>query len=125
LLKHGLVGEAEFYRALAAELGLPFLSHPRLSRAARYPHCLQAGLAPLTGQQAGFVAAPRGEGLIRLLTRRQARALAITAPTGLRQAAFHAKARIIAAKAASDLRETSPDLATDVSSGQIAHLLLA
>jgi len=125
LLKQGLIGETEFYRALAAELGLPYFAQPNLSRAARYPHSILSGLAPLPGTQAGFVAAPRGAALIRLLTIRQARALAITTPKGLRQAVFRAKARMIAIKAASDLRETSPDLATDLSYGQIALLFVA
>jgi glycosyltransferase XagB len=125
LLKQGLIGETEFYRALAAELGLPYFAQPNLSRAARYPHSILSGLAPLPGSQAGFVAAPRGAALIRLLTIRQARALAITTPKGLRQAVFRAKARMIANKAASDLRETSPDLATDLSYGQIALLFVA
>src|SRR4051812_24942691 len=47
LLKHGLVEETEFYRALAAELGLRFLATPRLSLACRHPESILTGLAPL------------------------------------------------------------------------------
>src|SRR5919107_3177552 len=47
LLKGNLVGEWEFYRALAAELALPFLSAPRLSPSATYPAAILTGLAPL------------------------------------------------------------------------------
>ena len=125
LLKHGLIGEAAFYRALAAELEVPFLARPHLSQEARYPDSLQAGLAPLALPSGGFVAAPRGAALIRLLTARQARPLAITTPTGLRQAVFRAKAGSIADRAASDLREALPDLATDVGYGQLAFLFIA
>jgi len=125
LLKHGLVGETEFYRALAAELGTAFLTSPQLSREVRYPFSLQAGLAPLAGPKGGFVATPRGAALTRLLTARQAPPLAITTPTGLRRAVFRAKAGSIAGQAASELRNGMPDLALDVSYGQIAILFIA
>jgi len=124
LLKHGLIAEAEFYRALAAELKVPFLARPHISREARYPSSIQAGLAPLAGPGGGFVATPRGGGLIRLLTARQARPLAITTPSGLRQAVFRTKAGSIADRAAYDLREAMPDLATDVGYGQLAILFI-
>jgi len=79
LLKHGLVEELLFYRALAAELRLPFLTAPRLSPGARYPESLLTGLAPLA-DGSGFVMAPQGEILARLLKGgRPARALAIPA----------------------------------------------
>ncbi|UVF18947.1 glycosyltransferase [Microvirga terrae] len=123
LLRHGLVEETEFYRALAAELGLPFLSSPRLSRAAGYPESILAGLAPLNESQAGFVMAPRGPSLAWLLkTRPRDRALAVTTPSRLREAVFRVQARGIAQRAASDLAEESPDLATGLGYGQITVL---
>src|SRR4029453_8474157 len=51
LLKHGLIGEAEFYRALAAELGLAYLAHPRLSRAARYLTASRPASPRFSGRQ--------------------------------------------------------------------------
>src|SRR3712207_1170026 len=66
LIKEGLVSEDDFYRALAAELGLPFIPAPRLSPDVRYPDSILAGLAPLSGPKASFVAAPRGLALADL-----------------------------------------------------------
>lgn len=125
LLKHNLVGEDDFYRALAAELQLPFLAAPRLSRSARYPNSILTGLAPLAGTKSGFVTAPRGAALVRLLsTRPKSRPLAITSPSRLREAVFRAQALWIAHRAASDLAERAPDLATDGSYAQIALLFI-
>src|SRR3954452_22921991 len=67
LLKHNLVGEDDFYRALATELQLPFLTAPRLSRSAHYPNSILAGMAPLAGKKSGFVLAPRAGALAHLL----------------------------------------------------------
>ena len=48
LLKLGLVDEAFFYQALAAEIELPFLgSDVPVGPAARFPYSLRLGLAPL------------------------------------------------------------------------------
>ncbi|MBA1156039.1 glycosyltransferase [Microvirga mediterraneensis] len=125
LLKHDLVDEDEFYRALAAELRLPFLVSPRLSQSARYPDSLLAGIAPLAGLQAGFVTAPRGTGLVRLLgTRLRSGELAVTSPSRLREAVFRAQGRQIADRAASDLARQAPELATGLSYGQIAALFI-
>ena len=65
----GLVAEEAFYRALAAELGLPFVRHPRVSALARFPHSLTAGLAPAPGR--GFVTAPPAREIARLLAVRR------------------------------------------------------
>ncbi|MEE1613400.1 glycosyltransferase [Microvirga sp. CF3016] len=125
LLKHGRIQETEFYRALAAELQLPFLTAPRLSRTARYPDSILAGLAPLDGSGAGFVLAPRGASLAWLLkTWPRDRPLAITTPSRLKEAVFRIQARRIAHRAASGLAEKAPDLATDLSYGQIASLFV-
>src|SRR5687768_14662178 len=67
VLKHSLVGEDDFYSALGAELQLPFLAAPRLSRSAHYPNSVLAGIAPLADRNSGFVMAPRAEALARVL----------------------------------------------------------
>ncbi|WP_262031526.1 glycosyltransferase [Microvirga sp. Mcv34] len=123
MLKHGLVGEDEFYRALADELRLPFLAAPRLARSALYPDSILAGIAPLAGLKSGFVTAPRGTALVRLLGNRlRSRSLAITSPSRLREAIFRVQGRRIADQAASDLAQHAPELATGLSYGQIAGL---
>jgi cellulose synthase/poly-beta-1,6-N-acetylglucosamine synthase-like glycosyltransferase len=123
LLKHGLVKEEEFYRALAAELQLPFLAEPRLSPSARYPDSILTGLAPLNKAAGGFVIAPRGASLARLLTAGpRGQPLAITSPSRLRNAVFRAQAHRIAHRAASTLADQAPDLATGISYAQIGTL---
>ncbi|MFC1460860.1 glycosyltransferase [Microvirga arabica] len=125
LIREGLVSEDDFYRALAAELGLPFLAIPRLSPEVRYPDSVLAGLAPLAGARPNFVAAPRGPALADLLkTRRLHRLLAITTPTRLREAVFLARSPLIARRAAHNLADKAPHLATDVSYRQIAVLFV-
>ncbi|QRM28776.1 glycosyltransferase [Microvirga sp. VF16] len=123
LLKHNIVHEDDFYRALAAELQLPFLAAPRLSRSSDYPNSILTGIAPLAGTKSGFVMAPRGAALARLFsTWPKGRPVAICSPSRLRDAVFRAQARWIAHRAASDLAERAPDLATDVSYAQLALL---
>src|SRR5688572_25302411 len=124
LIKEGMVPEDDFYRALAAELGLPFIASPRLSRDVRYPDSVLAGLAPLAGVKARFVAAPRGPALASLLKTRSRRPLAITTPTRLREAVFQAQGPLIARRAAHDLADKAPDLASGISYGQIALLFV-
>ncbi|WP_052955007.1 glycosyltransferase [Microvirga vignae] len=112
LLKHGLIEETEFYRALATELRLPFLSAPRLSLDARYPESVLTGLAPLTNGS-GFVMAPKGQTLARLLKGlRPAHALAITAPSLLSKAVFRTQSRMIAHRAAFELPYAAPTLSS-------------
>jgi cellulose synthase/poly-beta-1,6-N-acetylglucosamine synthase-like glycosyltransferase len=126
VLKHGLVEETEFYRALADELRLPFLSTPRLSPEARYPESLLTGLSPLA--DGGFVVAPRGKALAGLLKGvRTARPLAITAPSLLAKAVFRVQGRRIAHRAAFDLPHAAPSLSSHrgVSDAQIAGAVLA
>jgi cellulose synthase/poly-beta-1,6-N-acetylglucosamine synthase-like glycosyltransferase len=125
LIKEGMLPENEFYRALAAELGLPFIVSPRLSRDVRYPDSVLAGLAPLAGVKARFATAPRGPALADLLKNRAFRLpLAVTTPTRLREAIFRAKSPLIAWRAAHDLADKAPHLAADVSYGQIAFLFV-
>lgn len=67
--------------------------------------------------------APRGSALARLLgARLPSPSLAVTSPTRLRQAIFRAQGRRIADRAASDLAEQAPELATGLGYGQIAVL---
>ncbi|WP_243375628.1 glycosyltransferase [Microvirga solisilvae] len=108
LLKHGLVEEEVFYRALANELHLPFLSAPRLAKGARYPESILTGVAPLA-RGSTFVTAPQGRMLAHLLRSRQpARNLAITAPSFLEKAVLSSQGRLIAHRAAFALSESAP-----------------
>lgn len=128
VLKQGLIGEAEFYQTLAAELGLPFLSTLRLSPEARYPESILKGIAPLAKPESGFVMAPRGEELARLLqgNRPGKFPLTVTTPSLLVSAVFKVRARDIANRAAYDLPRTAPSLSSHegLSMGQILGLAL-
>jgi len=125
LLRSGLVDETVFYRALAAELGLPFTLSPRLSGHARYPESLLAGLAPLHGIQ-GFATAPTGAALAWLLGHRNriGGRLVITTPSGLRRAAMRACSRAIAHEGANALCEATPgfSIRDGLSTRQVATL---
>ena len=111
LIRHRVVTESSFYRALASELGIPFEAEPRLSREANYPNSILAGLAPHAAGRR-FVVAPRGPQLLRLLTsvRLHRAHLVMTTPTALRRAVFRAQGRDIAEQAAHTLRGRSPQL---------------
>jgi cellulose synthase/poly-beta-1,6-N-acetylglucosamine synthase-like glycosyltransferase len=112
LIKGSHIEEATFYRALAAELALPFVSAPWLSEEARYPDSILAGIAPTFEPEGGFIIAPRGAALARLL--RQPRPptgiVGITTPTLLTLAIFRRYARRIASRCAHDLPDHAPDL---------------
>ncbi|QFU18020.1 glycosyltransferase [Microvirga thermotolerans] len=124
LLRNGLVGETEYYRALARELGLPFTLFPRLSGHVRYPESILAGLAPIEGE--GFAVAPAGPLLAWLLKRpgRTVGRLVVTPPGALRRAVMRACARAIADRGANALSEAAPDLSigTGFDTGQVAGL---
>ncbi len=128
LLKQGLIGETEFYRALAAELRLPFLSTFQLSPEAPYPDSILTGLAPLSKPKGGFVMAPSGENLAQLLKGRHPSKfpVAITTPALLTKAIFQIQARSIANRAAYDLPRFDPSLSSHdgISLQQIAVLAL-
>ncbi|MCB8822729.1 glycosyltransferase family 2 protein [Microvirga rosea] len=111
LLKTGMVEETLFYRALAQELGVPFTLFPRLSRHSRYPESILAGLAPLQSAT-GFLMAPSGEILTRLLRARTMihRQVVVTTPTRLRQEVMRTKHRSIAYHGANALCDRSADL---------------
>jgi glycosyltransferase XagB len=111
LLTSGAIGQDEFYRALAQELGLPFVASPRLSDRADYPNSILAGIAPLAHPGAGYVAAPEGDQIPRLLRPGAPRhPLAITTPANLTKAVIAARAASIAREASNRLPETRPDL---------------
>jgi len=112
LLRCGLVEERTFYRALAAELDLPFLMAPRLSAEVRHPESILTGLAPLA-HGSGFVMAPQGWRLIRLLrSPKPIRRLAITTPSLLTRSVLRAQNRLIARRAALDLPHAAPNLSS-------------
>ena len=115
LLATGDLSEEAYYRALAAELGTPFLADSiPLGPGARYPDSLVAGVAPLErGAPAAFVLAPRGFGIAELLRGRSptGRMPALTTPGALRAAIFAANPKGIAAHAADALQVHRPDWA--------------
>ncbi|MGX5735435.1 glycosyltransferase family 2 protein [Bosea thiooxidans] len=65
----GLINEDGFYRAFAAELGLPFLpERPRLRAGGSYGAMLRGGMVPTVGDpRFRFVLAPEGPALRRML----------------------------------------------------------
>ena len=112
LIKGGYISELEFYRAVAAELGLSFTSSPRLSPRAHYPNSILAGLAPAAGPAEGFILAPRGPALAQFLRTRlpPGRPLLITTPSLLAQAVLKVQSRAVAYRAAHELPDRRPDL---------------
>ena len=114
LVRCDLVDEDEYYRALASELDLPFLSRPVLSAQARYPESIHAGIGPLESPASRYAFAPRGSQILRLLQSRRSfgAALAITTPTALRNAVLSACRRRIAHQAALMLPSHAPDLSS-------------
>jgi glycosyltransferase XagB len=110
VLKSGMIDEVAFYRALADELRLPFLSDPRLSPMARHLDSILTGVAPLAKPDGGFVIAPRGPALARLFKGIPHGRLAITTPSLLTRAVFRRNARRIADHAAYALPNAAPHL---------------
>jgi glycosyltransferase XagB len=114
LLKLDLLDEPFFYRALAAEIGVPFLDGEiPVAAQARFPYSLLIGLAPLSGLRAGnprFVLAPAGERVAWLLRRERALAegFAVTTPSALKRAMFRVHGAAIAARAANGLADADP-----------------
>ena len=114
-IREGLVSEDAFYRALAAEAGLPFLAGPfAVHRSARFPECVTHGLVPLDteGGEPDFAYAPTGAQVRKLLAARgRCRAgLAITTPTALRTEVMHTRAGAVADLAANGLPRVTPHL---------------
>jgi hypothetical protein len=129
LIRSGWIDEVAFYRALSAELALPFTSAPRLSEQTRFPESILAGIAPLAGEEGGFVIAPRGKVLSRLLRHRASAKtrLVVTAPSLLARAVLHHQPRRIAYRCANTLPDRAPHLSSrdGASGGQIAALSAA
>ena len=114
ILKTGLIEERAFYRALARELGLPFLDGDIDAGAqARFPEHILMGAAPLGPNPANarFALAPSGERLAHLLLqgRPLQSGLAVTPPSALTSAVFKARAAAIAWRAANELPQAEPD----------------
>jgi glycosyltransferase XagB len=112
-LKCGLVDEVVFYRALADELGLPFLTKIQVADQARYPESILAGLAPLAPAlgSARYAVAPTGGSVTRLLSSRPqvASGLVITTPSSLHRGVLEARPRTIAWHAANELPASKPE----------------
>jgi cellulose synthase/poly-beta-1,6-N-acetylglucosamine synthase-like glycosyltransferase len=112
-LASGMVGPEAFYRALALELGLPFLEPGfGVHALARYPEAILSGIAPLAeAEPASYVLAPRQETIPGLLERRGklVTGLAVTTPDALRDAVFRAKGDVIARRAAEQLARDRPE----------------
>lgn len=113
LLRSGLATADTFYRALAREVGLPFLDggfrvHPQ----ALVKAGLATGLVPLEEGTADsrYAFAPCGDQLVELLGRRGAIAsgIAIATPGAIREAVFAAHGEAIARDAAEDLPRRRP-----------------
>jgi cellulose synthase/poly-beta-1,6-N-acetylglucosamine synthase-like glycosyltransferase len=111
-LAAGLVPADVFYRALAAELGLPFLEPGfEVHALARYPEAIMTGIVPLADRHGpSYVLAPRGSSVAGLLERegRLVPGLAMTTPDALREAVFGVRAETIALRAAEDLARERP-----------------
>ena len=114
LLRAGLLSEERFFRALAAETGLPFLDGPlRVHPRAVFPQAALAGLAPLgDGATDRFAYGPRGEGIARLLASagRVSDGLALATPAAIRDGVVAARATSVALAAADGLARKAPDL---------------
>jgi glycosyltransferase XagB len=114
LIRGDFVLEATFYRALADELGLPFLNEDSLilGSAARFPESALYGLGPLPadGRDLRLALAPSREALAWLLSapRPLAPGLAITTPSCLNRAVLRAKAGLVVREAANGLAEAEP-----------------
>jgi hypothetical protein len=113
LIKLGLMEEAAYYRALAAEIGFPFLDGDlAVASDTRFPDSILLGLAHLAARDDGLrcVLAPAGPRIAWLLTRTRpfGRGLAITSPSALMRAVLRARADAIAASAANALADAQP-----------------
>ena len=114
LIVSGLATPETYYRALAAEMALPFFAGGfEVHALARFPEAVLSGIAPLARarDEASFVFAPRGGALCDLVARGRGvvRGLAITTPEALRAAVFAARADAIARFAAEGLARSRPD----------------
>jgi glycosyltransferase XagB len=132
MLKNGLLDEDAFYRALAAELGLPYVAAGfRAAPEARFPHAVLCGLGPLDASAGDvrFALAPTGPRVGWLLDRagRFGPGLGVTSPSALRDAVIRAQGGAIARLAAHGLAAADPAASyrDGMSVGQGAALVIA
>lgn len=123
LIRTGHVDEELVYRALADEMGLPFLSTFSAHPMARFPEGALSGVVPMAGEAGPRVAyAPLGEAFGDAVSRkgRLASGLAIVTPTTLRIELMRARAKTIADLAADSLARMRPEHSArgGVTSGQ-------
>jgi cellulose synthase/poly-beta-1,6-N-acetylglucosamine synthase-like glycosyltransferase len=113
LIRTGLVDEELVYRALAHEVGLPFLSKLAVHPMARFPEGVLSGVVPLAANDGGATVAyaPRGDAFGDLVRRkgRLSRGLAIATPSALREELIRARAEIIGDLAADGLARARPE----------------
>ncbi len=113
LIGSGAITEDAFYRALAEECGLAFLSDPHVVVIAAPEIVTRAGVAPLRpGRWRGRFSAPRGPAIRPLLGLcaggRGMPGMALTSPARLEQAVLRASGARIAEAAAHDLPNRDP-----------------
>lgn len=130
ILAEGIVEPEAFYRALALECGLRFLSRITTADSPRFPESILAGLVALRRQNGGldFAFAPRGGQIEALLQRSSVdRRLALTTPEALRDGVFRERAGAIAEQAANTLPDATPHLSFrgQASLGQRAFTMAA
>lgn len=106
VLALGLIDEDGFYRAVAAELGLPFHAGEfALMPGGEHDAILRSGVAPVTGeasQRFRFVVAPEGPALRRMLEAgpRRRNDIAVVAPRRFSEALRRANGATLARRAA-------------------------
>lgn len=107
LLAADVIEETAYYRALALELALPFTTRARVSRRSRFPESVLAGLAPLDRPRGGYLIAPTGAALARLLHQRRTQypGVVVTTPSALRRSVMLAKAVAVSHQASHGLPE--------------------
>lgn len=116
LIALGFMGEEAFYRALAAETGLPILpAEVQVNPFVPYEECIGAGLVALqpNWRRLAYAIAPRGRAVEELLLRGPKlaqRGVALVAPQRLTERVIAASSGHIARRAAHDLPDAAPGL---------------
>jgi hypothetical protein len=113
LIRTGLVDEELVYRALADEVGLPFLSRWAAHPMARFPEGALSGVVPLAAEEGSrkVAYAPQAAAFRDVVARkgRLAPGLAIVTPSALRDELMRARAHVIADLAADGLARMRPE----------------
>lgn len=114
LLSTGTVSEAAYFRALADELGCPFIDEPELADDIDLAQALRTGLFPLaarSGDGPRFICAPRGRTMRMVASGAfELSRCAVTTPARLRRALLSRHGPAIAEEAANGLSYRAPDL---------------